>query len=262
MKVITVASNLNDVGFNDFLRTSCEFYNLDAIVLEYEDVFLSNRIKDALLNVYLQNTSDDDVIFFSDATDTVFVSGEEEIIEKYKAFDSPLVFSAEINCWPDKSLEADYPVPDVHFKYVNSGGFIGQAKFIKEIYNKYPIFTTADNPSYLWSNQYYWNTIFKTESELIRIDHNCEIFYNTAIYLQDFAFHKQQLNDPKAVEILVRAEKERLQKDISIMHGRVKSNITNTFPCHIHFPGTISKSLMHSGYFDDLKPPKSFSSNE
>lgn len=256
MKVITVASDLENTAFNSFLTPSCELYKLDATVLEYDDVFGSNRLKDVLLSAYLEDILDDEIIFFTDATDTVFIAYEEEILRKFNSFNSPLVFSAEINCWPDRALEAGYPSPQVRFKYLNSGGFIGKAGFIKSIYNKYPIFETANNPAFLWSNQYYWNTIYKLERSDIAIDHNCEIFYNTAIPLEDFALHKQQLREPGVVDSLINEEQDRLNLEMLFTNGRVKSNITGSLPCHIHFPGIISKHLMNKGYFDDIKPPK------
>lgn len=256
MKVITIASDLDNIAFNTFLKPSCEFYNLDATVLEFDDAFYSNRLKDALLNVYLDDIDHNEIIFLTDATDAVFVATEEEILQKFYSFNSPLVFSAEINCWPDRGLEAGYPSPQVHFRYLNSGGFIGKAGFIKSIYKKYPIFETADNPAFIWSNQYYWNTIYKLESKNIKIDHNCEIFYNTAIPLEDFSLHKKQLREPGKIDSIVNEEQDRLNLEMLFTDGRVKSNITGSLPCHIHFPGIISKHLMSKGYFDDIKPPK------
>jgi len=256
MKVITVASDLADKAFNNFLIASCEFYKLDAGVLEYDDVFGSNRIKDIMLSAYLDGAADDEIVFFTDATDAAFISGEEEILEKFALFNSPLVFSAEINCWPDRALEDGYPSPQAHFRYLNSGGFIGKAGFIRKIYEKYPIFETANHPSFFWSNQYYWNTIYKMESNIIRIDHNCDIFYNTAIPLEDFAIYKQELRDKAAVDRLINEERIRLDNEILFENGRIKNKITNSSPCHIHFPGQISKQLMDKGYFDSIKPPK------
>jgi hypothetical protein len=256
MKVITVASDLNNMAFNNFLAPSCEYYALDAIVLEYDDVFGSNRLKDVLLNVYLEDVSDNEVIFFTDATDTVFVTNQKEILQKFDLFHAPLVFSAEINCWPDRTLEIGYPACNAHFNYLNSGGFIGQAGYLKEIYKKYPIFETANDPRFLWSNQYYWNTLYQMEYNKIKIDHHCQIFYNTAIPLEDFALHKEQLKDEKMFNDIVRAEQDRLDKEIQFKNGRIESKITNSLPCHIHFPGIISKQLMNRGYFDSLKPPR------
>ncbi len=256
MKVVTVNSDLANRVFNDFLKASCEFYKMDAIVLEYDDVFFSNRIKDLLLNSYLGDVSDDEIIFFTDATDAVFVTNEQEILKKFKQFNAPLVFSAEINCWPDKALEVNYPAPSsVHFRYLNCGGFIANVGYLKYLYQKYPAFENPENMKFIWSNQYYWNTVYKLESNDIKIDHNCEIFYNTSIPIVDRDTHIQELKDPGTVNKIVHEEKRRLDKEITFTNGRIKSNITNSFPCHIHFPGIVSKKLVNSGYFNDIKPP-------
>jgi hypothetical protein len=252
MQVITVASDLNNSGFVNYLKPSCEFYKMDFLVLEYDDVFFSNRLKDALLEEYLKQVDDDEIIFFTDATDTAFLTDEEEILKKYYSFNSPLVFSAEVNCWPSTSFESVYPKTTSPFKYLNSGGFIGKAGYIKKLYQDYPIFSTVYDEPYTWSNQHYWNHVFIKESETIRLDYNCDIFYNTAIKLDDINDFKRKLKSNEAKE-MYDAEKRRLDDEIAFVGGRIESKIVQTLPCHIHFPGPIAKMLMDSAYFEAIK---------
>jgi len=253
MQVITVATDVNNEGFTNFLKPSCEFYKLNLLVLQYGDSFFSNRLKDALLENYLKEVHDDEIIFFTDATDAAFLCGEDEILKKLYGFNSQLVFSAEVNCWPDRTMEATYPSSSTHFKYLNSGGFIGRAGFIKQLYQRYPISITANHPQYNWSNQYYWNYIFIKEHETIKLDHNCEIFYNTSILLDDINDFKARLQSTEQVQAMYNAEKQRLDKEIISTNYRVKSHATGSLPCHIHFPGPISKLLMDNGYFNTMK---------
>lgn len=255
MKVITVASDLNDVGFTEFLNPSCSYYNLDSTVLEYDGVFFSNRLKDGLLNAYIQELDDDEIILFTDATDTVFVAREEEILLKFNKLNAPLVFSAEINCWPDEALQDDYPGPsEQHFRYLNCGAFIGRVDYLKQLYRNYPIFDASRNPRYYWSNQYYWNIIFKNEWPKIQLDYRGDIFYNTAIPITgDLEEFKRNLSDVTKLQEMYSEEKNRLDKEIIFINGRIHNILSNSFPCHLHFPGTISKLLMQRGYFNSLK---------
>jgi len=253
MKVVTVTSELDNTGFNNYLRPSCEYYELDFMVLEYEEDFFSNRLKDALLGQYLEDVNDNEIIFFTDATDAAFLANEEEILSKFYNFNSSLVFSAEINCWPDKKMEPLYPKATTHFKYLNSGGFIGKAGFIKEIYKKYPVFSTVFDSPYSWSNQHYWNYVFIKESAAIKIDYNCEIFYNTALWFDDINDLKKRLQSSIEKEMMYNAEMLRLDNEIVFVDGRIKSNITQSTPCHIHFPGPIAKMLLDRGYFNAIK---------
>lgn len=231
------------------------FYKLDAIALQYDSFFFSNRLKDVLFFTYLKQLDDNEIVLFTDAIDAVFVSDEEEILNKFSKFNSHLVFSAEVNCWPDNSLEKGYPGYEnsTYFKYLNSGAFIGRAGYLKKLYQKYPIFETGDNPRFAWSNQYYWNIIFKKEWPNIQLDYGGEIFYNTSIPSENNDTLLKSLQEPKMIEIMFTEEKKRLDAEIIFSNGRLKSNITNSLPCHIHFPGTISKLLMERGYFDSLK---------
>lgn len=255
MKVVTVLNDFNEKGFVEFLNPSCEFFKLNAIAIGYEGAFFSNRLKDALLYSYLDTIDEDEIVFFTDAIDAVFVCGEEEILKKFALFKSELVFSAEVNCWPDNLLEKDYPniEKEFHFKYLNSGGFIGKAGYIKELYQKYPIFETGENQRFLWSNQYYWNILFKNEWPRIQLDYLGEIFYNTCIPVSNNDELLKYLNDPVKIKEMVVSEKKRLDDEITFYNGRMRCNLTGATPCHIHFPGTISKQLMEQGYFNSLK---------
>lgn len=253
MQVVTVASDLNNQGFVNYLKPSCDFYKLDFRVLKYDNVFYSNRIKDALLEGYLQQIGDDELIFFTDATDAAFLTEENEILDKFYHFNSPLVFSAEINCWPDTGFESIYPQTTNHFKYLNSGGFIGKAGYLKKIYQDYPIFNTVYEEPYMWSNQHYWNYIFIRERQLIKLDYNCDIFYNTSTLIGEINDFKRRMAIPDERVKLYHAEKSRLNNEIIFDHKRIRNTITNTFPCHIHFPGPVSKKLMKDGYFEDIK---------
>jgi hypothetical protein len=252
MQVVTVASDINNSGFVNYLKPSCEYYKLDFLVLEYDDTFFSNRLKDALLHEYLKDVSDEELIFFTDATDAAFLADEKEILRKFHTFNSPLVFSAEVNCWPDSAMQDTYPAISTHFRYLNSGGFMGKAGFIKEIYNKYPIFDPVFDSEFNWSNQYYWHHVFIKESSNIKLDHHCELFYNTAIWYDNINDFRTRLRSSNEKQVMYQAEKLRLDNEIIFANGRIKSNITQTLPCHIHFPGPISKMLMEEGYFQAI----------
>ena len=48
--------------------------------------------------------SDEDVIVLTDAYDVLFLEPAIEILERYKAFCAPIVFSAETRCHPDTGM--------------------------------------------------------------------------------------------------------------------------------------------------------------
>lgn len=251
MEFVTVLTDINHSGFNRYLLASAKKNNIELTVLEFDDDFFSNRLKDLLLLQFLQDVSDDKLIFFSDASDAAFLSNEKEILEKMFAFEKELVFSAEVNCWPDQSMTVGYPSKPAHFRYLNCGAFIARAGFLKKIYEKYPVFETATG-RYNWSNQIYWHHIFKHEQDSIAIDQQCAIFYNTSFHIQDMRVFMDNLRDPDEVETMYADEKKRLFAEIDIIQNRISVKRSGSLPCHIHFPGPISKLLMERGDYDFL----------
>jgi hypothetical protein len=252
MKIVTALSDLNNKGFNDYLKSSCEHHNLELEVLEIGSKYTTHRLKDVLLEKYLEGVHDDEIILFSDAYDTIILADKTEILKKFYHFNSPLVFSAEINCWPSKDLAQGYPTSDYQFKYLNAGAFIGTAGFIKSMYKHYPPLSFNYN-KYVWSNQYYWHNVYlQNLSGDIKLDHACELFYNTALTDEKLSTWLDN-SDAENINMLVASEKDRLSQEISFYDNRIEYLLTKTHPCHLHFPGPISKILMTENYFESVK---------
>lgn len=253
MKVITLITDAKQKGFKDFLEPSCEYHDLDLTVLEYQDPYITHRIKDIVLYEYLKNKPLDEIILFTDGHDTVFLSDEQEIVRKFRSFNVPLVFSAEINCWPLSEIAGHYPPSNKHFRYLNSGAFIGEAGYLVRLYESYPFFSTEPDPRYNWSNQYYWHKIYIENVGDISIDHNCELFYNTSILTEKIKGIDFRVKDDSRIEKLFAEETLRLNNEIEFLDNRILNKLTNSLPCHLHFPGPISKLLMESNYFAPIK---------
>jgi len=254
MEVVAVITNAEEKGFREFLIPSCDHYNLRLTILEHSHTYYhTHRIKDALLQEYLEFVNDEEIILFSDGNDAVFLADEDEIMEKFKLFEAPLVFSAEVNCWPSGSIKNKYPHSTYHFKYLNSGGFIGKAGYIRKLYAEFPVRTAGFDSRYPWSNQYYWHYVYLQHSGEIRLDHECKIFYNTSTRMKNIkGINFKDTGDPRIGE-LYDAELQRLEKEILFSDHRIHNKLTGTQPCHLHFAGPISKRVMNSGGFDRLK---------
>lgn len=252
MKVVTILSNPDAEGFTQFLKPSCDYYNLDLIVLQTEAKYTGHRLKDALLLKFLPKISKNEIILFTDGHDTAFMAGEDEILQKFEAFKSPLVFSAEVNCWPTAELEKSYPTSPYHFKYLNSGGFIGKAGFIIELYKKNPLFSRGLGTEFQWSNQYFWHHVYLKNRDTIKLDHTCELFYNTATLMEKLKELKLDDKDART-QVLLETERSRLNEEITFYNNRISYKRSGTSPCHLHFPGPISKLLMTSKFFEAIK---------
>lgn len=254
MKIVTLVTNRRHPAFKEFLEPSCKFYRLKLNLVKHEGDYNSHRLKDIVLNKFLQSLPENEIVFFTDAYDTIFLSDQYEIIEKFHTFNSPLVFSAEVNCWPSNDLIPRYPVSNSCFKYLNSGGFIGVAGYLVELYRKYPTFSMDFDPKFSGSNQYYWHNIYLQNVNNIKLDHNCKIFYNTSTLWEKIIEVNFKQRENKQFEELFLAEKKRLREEIEFVGNRIKNTLTDTFPCHLHFPGPIPKLLMQDQYFSPIKP--------
>ena len=151
-------------------------------------------------------------ILFTDSYDVITLTNSTEILNKYNGIcdNDTVLFTAEKGCWPLTQLDVFYPETDSEYKFLNSGGFIGNAERILNLLEK-KIENCEDD-------QLYYTKIFLFDNKLpdnnqkIILDYNCEIF--------------QTLNCSF--------------DDIQVMNKRVLNKYTNTFPCLLHGNGPNS----------------------
>ena len=251
MQIITLLTDINQKGFKDYLAPSCKYYDLDISVLHFDRSYNSHRLKDQMLYKHLKTLNKNEVIVFTDGYDTIFMAEEKEILSKFHAFNKPLVFSTEVNCWPEEKIKEEYPSSDYHFKYLNSGAFIGMASFIINLYENFD--GRSLNPTYQWSNQYLWHHIYLANAKDIALDHGCSLFYNTTPLLDELKGLDFTRKDSLEIQDLYRSEKDRLEHELELIEGKYYCKITKSTPCHLHFPGPISKLLMPV-FFDRIRP--------
>jgi GR25 family glycosyltransferase involved in LPS biosynthesis len=91
-------------------------------------------LKINLLKKELYKHKDDDVILFVDGYDVLLNDTLENITRTYLSFHSRVVFAAEKNCWPDRSLENSFRSTEHENNYLNSGCYIGTVEELKKIF--------------------------------------------------------------------------------------------------------------------------------
>lgn len=243
MKVVTAISNQNDPGFF-LLKLSCALHDLELVVLVCEEEnYKGHWVKDNLLRNYLMQVDDSEIILFTDGYDSVLLSGEDELLDKFYSAKTDLLFSAETICFPVKSLSSLYPDTGSSFRYLNSGGFIGKASLIKEMLDKQVV---IEEQEFIWSNQYAWTLRYLQNTGKMKIDSKCELFYTFYVNVSASLLPDQKDNDP---EVYSKLFNEWFQKNFDLRNGRIFSKITNTWPCNAHFNGT-SKSFLK--YYMDI----------
>jgi lysyl hydroxylase/galactosyltransferase/glucosyltransferase/procollagen-lysine,2-oxoglutarate 5-dioxygenase len=213
--VLATGTDMTD-GLKRFIN-SCKVYGLQYKIMGLGDNWEGGNMsrfpgggqKVNLLIKTIENMEDDKIILVTDSYDVIMSANSKEILDKYKKFSKKLVFATESDCWPDEDKADNFPkILNKKNIYLNSGGFIGDVKTIKEFIKNIP--NDADD-------QRWYQNMFLSESgkKYMELDYNCEIF--------------QCLND---------AEDE-LQ--IHFSKSRVYNKVNDTYPCQIHGNGPITR---------------------
>uniref|UniRef100_G1RF62 procollagen-lysine 5-dioxygenase n=1 Tax=Nomascus leucogenys TaxID=61853 RepID=G1RF62_NOMLE len=235
--VITVATKETE-GFRRFKR-SAQFFNYKIQALGLGEDWNVEKGTSAgggqkvrLLKKALEKHADkeDLVILFTDSYDVLFASGPRELLKKFRQARSQVVFSAEELIYPDRRLEAKYPVVSDGKRFLGSGGFIGYAPNLSKLVAEWE---GQDSDS----DQLFYTKIFldpeKREQINITLDHRCRIFQNL---------------DGALDEVVLKFE---------MGHVRARNLAYDTLPVLIHGNGPTKVGGPHAvaGHCWTLMPP-------
>ncbi len=261
--VVTIASPVDERI--DVLKKSCEDNGLELAILGEGVNWVSNAIKLRIIDEFLKTKPEDQLILFVDAYDVFINADSEQIVNKFLAFKTDILFSAESNFFfKVKKLRYYYwkYYPRLHrrYNYLNSGSYMGSVSsirtMIQEICQYYDIKLPDDEQlRSIGSDQYMFSRYYVdhyhggiTSSTSIKLDHNQELFACTAgrqwvvrwpmtTWVQSFLFFRYER---RLLKLFGLAEKQntildlRYNKDTEEFHNRS----TDTNPSIIHLPRT------------------------
>jgi hypothetical protein len=232
----------------DYLKYTASIfgYTLDVIGVNQNFHYL-NKIR--WLNDYLnkkngtdpdeENGNEDDIIIFTDAYDTFFVSKVETIVEKFKNTNHKILWSVE-KLYMHHKIDENQELYDkwakhcgygytAGYNYINSGGFMGYRKELKQFIND--VTKDLDNQSFMFElngkckscrkycdQQVYGHFLARQYRELknkynVKLDVNCDVFYNASVDANNFNEHI----------------------NITPQHG-LQIKKTSGYPCLVHVP--------------------------
>jgi len=200
-----------------FLRESADLFSVKINFIK-PSAYESNMDKIQEMQKAIKEIPDDDIICFVDAFDVLINGFEKEIIEKFKEFDSNLLFSAELNCYPGIFLSKmnrlyRFLNSNIQYRYLNSGGYIGYKFAIAEALS----WNTEND--YNGSDQGYFMDYFLNHYKIhkkIKLDHYCRIF-QTMAYVN--------------------------WNELSFFNGKMQNDIMNSTPCFVHFSGKSYETI-------------------
>tara|TARA_B100001057_G_scaffold23353_3_gene21614 strand:- start:3688 stop:6402 length:2715 start_codon:yes stop_codon:yes gene_type:complete len=191
---ITVATENNDCVKR--YRNSCFKYGFNPIILGLDDKWTGGNMiagqgggqKINLLKLYLKDISSNKLVVFTDSYDVICNDNVNVMIETYKSkFKNKIVFGAEIDCWPDKSLIDKYPISNVENKYLNSGNFIGWSDDIKKII-ELPINNNDDDQLY-YTHRFLESLNEKIDTKIV-LDYYNDLFFCLNKAINCYQIHK------------------------------------------------------------------------
>ena len=227
----------------------------------YEGAWVSHRLRDDLLRLYLPQLPRSEIVAFVDGYVLFLVGGEKEMLAKYSAFGSPIVFAAEDNCWPYAGFANSFPESDAPCRYLNGGGLIGESGAILDLLHRYSDGPPSDLPSgldveaeyrtnaravdalYPWSNQYYWSLVYLNHSELIALDREAALFAAFTLPPTTSKAERDEFRRNGEASLLNRAELERFHENYEMTEYRIRRKATGASPVQVHFNGQVAKLL-------------------
>ena len=160
---------------------------------------------------------DQEIVVLVDAFDVLPANNcsvellESALIDNFSM--DKVVFNAEKNCFPDRSLSERYPECDTPWKYLNAGILAGKVSVVKKLYE----LVLPRIPNTMDQLQF---SIAFLESDLIELDTECKVFQTLF-----------------------------MESDGDIEYGeRLRNSITNTYPLLIHGNGMASMDKVYLHY--------------
>lgn len=163
-------------------------------------------------------------IIFADCWDLIFAAQPDEIMEAYGFFNSPLVISTEMNCFPDDLKEKyDELKPPTKYKYLNSGFICGEVEALLYLLEKMDLPNMPDD----------------------RFDpvKNCNVHPNDQFEYQKLAIRYPELVALDYKQILSQTLHGEDIENFDFSKARIKNKTTGSYPCTLHFNGGSKDNL-------------------
>jgi len=173
--LVTVATY--STGYLPVLEQQAKEKGLNLVKLGMGKEYTGHFMKDLEMKEYLKTVNENDIVIFVDGFDSLMLGDVDEVIDKFKKMDGKLVLSVENVGFLSFIHAAIFE--RVLGKYINTGLYMGEAKFLlnflEDIYSKDDLNRE--------SNQVNWcNHLHKLQREGkldgIKLDKDSDIFLN------------------------------------------------------------------------------------
>jgi hypothetical protein len=173
MKLVTVATKTD--GYFSTLQDSCKRFNVQLDVLGWNQKWLGFAWKLQLMQQYLSNLPDSEIVCFIDGYDVIMLRSLEDLETEFKIFltiiDPTNIGKIIIGCENSKyrilHLLGDLVFKTCHGKAINSGTYIGYVKNLKLMLNSFNV-NPGDDDQILVTNYCRYNPdLFYIDCDMI-----------------------------------------------------------------------------------------------
>jgi hypothetical protein len=173
-----------DAFMRSTFRNGLHPQNADAEIwpgTSWENIEWFRKTK-AQANFVRENRGKYDVYLFTDSYDIICATGWEEILRKFEAYKSPIVFGAESYPWPKTEQAPLYPETPHRAKYLNAGLWIGTADAAEHFLNDIEQISAKREQC----DQGICVDAFLSKRHPIVLDTSCSILFCTNVNSLDF----------------------------------------------------------------------------
>jgi hypothetical protein len=137
MKLVTTATHSD--GYMPYLKKSCERFGDELIVLGWGQKWTGYSFKIQLMNTFLKDLSDDEVVCFIDSFDVIMLRSLKELEESFRVFSKHTGVRLVVGFDRAQStiihIGAAIQFGTIHGYHVNSGTYMGYVKELKHMIN-------------------------------------------------------------------------------------------------------------------------------
>lgn len=220
IKVISYGTNKQ--AYFDLFMASCRRYNIEPVILGWGSPWIGFGKKLTDIRDYAAALPADEIILVVDPFDVVFLSGLDEIEEKFRKSGAKVlsgglkvgrtmrkVYHAEFN-----KTGSPTPATPYGYDFINVGTWITTAGYAVILINRF-VNEYGMTPETM--DQELFTALYVKNPEESGIDWRCEIFHN-------LLFKNLFTRSPN-------------MKDIEFREGRIYNTVTGTYPSVLHASG-------------------------
>lgn len=241
MKFYTWCNDKSDSRLNR-LNESAELNNIKIEPIgEGCDINEGGRFNGKNLWLYdkLLQLEDDEIVMCVDAFDVIFLADENEIKQKFLKMETPILYGAErqsAGCFRGDVKKLRKLASHSKYKFLNSGVLIGYVKNLKKKFETMKTFEIKNTRRNRWVsyNQGLSARYYVQNTNEVKLDYEHDIIWTEIFYDNVSWPPTDELWNTHTLDTISKLKNEYFPKNL--INGRLRNELTNTFPCVLHIP--------------------------